>query len=111
MNKLAKIIEGLSKEDLIKIKRDLVAGNIDKLIEKKIHSFDKEVLSEKFCPVCNSEITQDAFILEFGAEYLRKKAYFDAVDCLEYFINTRLRDLTGVAIHKDHDLDKNGSNH
>jgi len=92
MSKLAKIIDDLSQEDVLKIKRDLVAGNIDRLIDKKIKLFDREKLSEKFCPVCNAEIKEDAFILEFGASYLRKKAYFDALDCLEYFTSTRLRE-------------------
>ena len=40
MSKLARIIDDLSHEDLLKIKRDLVAGNIDKLIDKKIKLFN-----------------------------------------------------------------------
>ena len=42
--------------------------------------------------MCNAEIKENAFILEFGESYLRKKAYFDALDCLEYFTGTRLRE-------------------
>jgi len=103
MSKLAKIIESLSHEDLLKIKRDLVSGNIDKLIDKKIKFFDQDKLSEKFCPVCNAEINDNAFILEFGESYLRKKAYFDALDCLEYFTGTRLRE---NVVHKEDDETK-----
>ncbi len=91
MNKLAKIINDLPKEDVLKIKRDLVAGNIDRLVEKKLRGFEGEKLSEKFCPVCSAEINENAFVLEFGSSYLRKRAYFDALDCLEYFVNTRLK--------------------
>jgi hypothetical protein len=91
MNKLAKIIDGLDKEDLLKIKRDLIAGNIDKLVEEKLHTYQETNFSEKQCPVCSGEITQNAFILEFGEQYLRRRAFFDAIDCLEYFVDTNLK--------------------
>jgi hypothetical protein len=91
MNKLARIIENLSEEDLLKVKRDLLAGNIDRLIEKRLAE-SKIALSEKICPVCNGPITNESFILEFGSKHLRRKAHFDAADCLEYFVSTRLRE-------------------
>lgn len=89
MNKLSKMISELGKEDLLKIKRDLVAGNIDRLVEKKLSQFKEENYSEKFCPVCSGEITKEAFVLEFG-KHIRKKAYFDGVDCMEYFVSKKL---------------------
>jgi len=89
MNKLAKLIDKLGKEDLIKIKRDLVSGNIDKLIAKKLSEIEN--IDEKFCPVCGGKITQDSFKLEFGSNYLRRKAYFDGVDCISYFITEKLK--------------------
>lgn len=92
MNKLAKLIRGLGKEELILIKRDLVAGNIDREINLRLMELtSKEHFSEKTCPVCGGEITNDAYKLEFGKGYLRKKAYFDGVDCLEYFSKTKLK--------------------
>jgi hypothetical protein len=91
MNRLAKIIDGLDKEDLVKIKRDLIAGNIDRLIEKKLRTHDEFNLSEKQCPVCGGDIDDGAFILEFGEAYLRRRAFFDAADCLEYFVQTKLK--------------------
>jgi hypothetical protein len=91
MNKLAKIIDNLDKDDLLKIKRDLIAGNIDKLIERKLNAYPEINFSEKQCPVCSAEISQDSFILEFGESYLRRKAYFDAADCLAYFVSTNLQ--------------------
>jgi hypothetical protein len=92
MNKLARIIEGLDKEDLVRIKRDLIAGNIDRLIEKKLRTYEEFNLSEKQCPVCGGDIEEGCYILEFGAPYLRRRAFFDAVDCLEYFVVTKLKE-------------------
>jgi hypothetical protein len=92
MNKLAKIIEGLGEEDLLKIKRDLIAGNIDRLVEQKLHKYHEIEYSEKQCPVCSGEITSNSFILEFGEPFLRRRAFFDAVDCLEYFVATNFKE-------------------
>jgi hypothetical protein len=91
MNKLAKIIETLSPEDLMKIKRDLIAGNIDRLVEKKLQDHNTLNISDKQCPVCSGAIAEGAYILEFGSPYLRRRAYFDAVDCLEYFVETNIK--------------------
>ena len=91
MNKLAKIISEMNEEDLLKIKRDLVAGNIDKVINKRFDELSGHDFSDKQCPVCGEKITSDSFILEFGSSYLRKRAFFDGVDCLEYFVNSKLK--------------------
>lgn len=91
MNKLASIINSLGEEDLMKIKRDLVSGNIDKLIQKKLSEFKAVDFSSKFCPVCDGSIGDDCFVLEFGKSYLRRRAFFDGVDCLEYFVSTKLK--------------------
>lgn len=91
MNKLSKIIKTLPEEELLKIKRDLVTGNIDKLIEKKLANITEEKYSKKQCPVCGGKITPDSPIIEFGKPYIRRRAYFDGVDCLEYFVNTQLK--------------------
>ena len=91
MNKLAKIIEDLKEEDLLKIKRDLVSGNIDKLIEKKLSFFEEQKFSSKMCPVCGGPIHKESLVLEFGKPYIRRKAFFDGVDCLEYFVNTHVK--------------------
>lgn len=96
MNKLKGLIEGLSEEDLMKIKRDLIAGNIDRLVNNKIDELTLGKISEKQCPVCGGGITKDSYSLEFGSAYLRRRAYFDAVDCLEYFIYSKLKKQTVV---------------
>ncbi len=91
MNKLARIIEDLNEEDLLKIKRDLVSGNIDRLIEKKLSFFEEQKFSSKMCPVCGGLIHKESLVLEFGKPYVRRKAFFDGVDCLEYFVNTHIK--------------------
>ena len=91
MNKLAKIINTLDKDDLIKIRRDLIAGNIDKVISKRLDEFSGLNFSNKQCPVCGGSIHNNSFVLEFGSDYLRKRAFFDGVDCLEYFVVSKLK--------------------
>lgn len=91
MNKLSKIINDLSEEDLLKIKRDLISGNIDKLIEKKLETLRAHNFSSKQCPVCGGIISSDSLVLEFGKPYIRRRAFFDGTDCLEYFVNTQIK--------------------
>ena len=88
MNKLAAIIEGLGPDDLVLIRKDLLAGNIERLIEKRLHGMQK---LERQCPVCSGSIGKNALVLEFGEDYLRRKAYFDGVDCMEYFLRVHIR--------------------
>lgn len=84
MNKLSEIIGKLSFSELNLIKKDLDEGNIHRLINRKLQ---KEPLFEaSICPVCGAEVSKDSdFVLEFGKE-IRKRAVFDELDCLMYFI-------------------------
>jgi hypothetical protein len=88
MNKLAKIISELSYDELKLIKKDITEGNMEKLINSRLKSFD-DSKGQAVCPICNTQI-QDiedgALTLFFGETDLRRKANFDALDCLEYFI-------------------------
>jgi hypothetical protein len=108
MNKLAKIIDDLDKGELLKIKRDLIAGNIDRLIEKKLRKYEEFNLSEKQCPVCGGDIEDGCYVLEFGAPYLRRRAFFDAVDCLEYFVRGKLKKPYAASPEEDRDQSNNG---
>lgn len=90
MNKLAKLIQGMSKEEIMLLNKDLIAGNLNKVITKRMKEFEVDY-SEKFCPVCGGEIGEDSYVLEFGKSYLRKRAHFDGIDCLSYFINSKKR--------------------
>jgi len=95
MNRLARLIESLDDDDLKLIKKDLEAGNIDRLINKKLQE-KKEVDFNKVCPVCQSPIGEENFTLVFGPGGLRKKASFCAFDCLEYFLS-RIKEEKKVA--------------
>ena len=86
MNKLNKIMEKMNEEDLLRIQKDLEAGNVHRVIKKKLDDLYIEKVN-KVCPVCNSPINEESFTLFFGPKDFRKKASFCAFDCLEYFIN------------------------
>ncbi|MGE0793038.1 MAG: hypothetical protein AB7V77_02545 [Candidatus Woesearchaeota archaeon] len=84
MNKLVKLIENMPLEDLKLLKKDLDAGNINKLIHTRLESQIKNETGN--CPVCGAIIKKnESFVLEFGKE-IRKRAYFDELDCLNYFL-------------------------
>ncbi|MFH1506169.1 MAG: hypothetical protein ABIE94_04260 [archaeon] len=86
MNKLNKIIEKMNEEDLLRIQKDLEAGNVHRVVKKKLDEM-VVVKFNKVCPICNSPIDEENFTLFFGPKDFRKKASFCAFDCLEYFIS------------------------
>jgi hypothetical protein len=86
MNRLAKLIEELDEEDLSLVKKDLEAGHIERLINKKLQE-KKEIDFNKVCPICQTPIGEEGLTLIFGPGDLRKKASFCAFDCLEYFLS------------------------
>jgi hypothetical protein len=88
MNKLAEIIRKLPEQDVLLIKKDLEEGNIGRLITERLAEFE---LPQRVCPVCNTPLEDDApYVLYFGTG-VRKKARFDALDCLQEFIETELK--------------------
>ena len=84
MNKLAQIIDQLTRHELELIKKDLEAGNIERLINKRL----EELEQKKTCPTCGTELMtlEQKYAIEFGPRGLRQKAYFDELDCLDYFL-------------------------
>jgi hypothetical protein len=88
MNKLAELIRSLPPEDIILIKKDLDEGNIGRLVTERIAELE---LPQRVCPVCNTPLDDDApYVLYFGTG-VRKKARFDALDCLQNFIENELK--------------------
>lgn len=87
MNKLAQIIKNIELKDLKKLKKDLKAGNIEREINRQLEL--KTKLLTVVCPVCGMDVKKnEGFYIEFGHKDMRKKAYFDGIDCLQYFIDT-----------------------
>ncbi|MBN2459357.1 hypothetical protein JXB28_03670 [Candidatus Woesearchaeota archaeon] len=95
MNRLANLIASLDEEDLNLIKKDLEAGNIERLINKKLQE-KKEKDFNKVCPVCQASIQDEGLTLIFGPKDFRKKATFCAMDCLEYFLDKIKKQKRGV---------------
>ncbi len=91
MNQLRQLISQMSEEELRKLKKDLEEGNLYKLINKKLEEYEEVRNKEKICPVCGDKVESNAYVLEFGKSYLRRKAYFDGQDCLNYFIQTKMK--------------------
>ena len=84
MNKLTKLMQDLDYKDLLLLKKDFDSGNIEKVLEKTIDQKKKDHIT--LCPVCSLPVKQgQGYYLEYGKE-LRKKATFDAKDCLTYFL-------------------------
>ena len=86
MNRLARLIENMSEEDLKLLKKDLKERNIERLINKKLQN-KREEDPNQVCPVCHTPSGGENLTLIFGPEGLRKKASFCAFDCLEYFLS------------------------
>jgi len=90
MNKLARLIKNLEKEDLELIKKDIDSGNISKLVQKELKAKEADKLT--LCPVCSAPVKEgEGLHLQFGPRTFRKKATFDGVDCLSYFIEHNMK--------------------
>lgn len=88
MNKLAALIQTLPPDDLLLLKQDLDEGNLTRLISERLAELE---LPQRVCPVCNTALDDDApYVLYFG-KGVRKKARFDALDCLQLFIDEQLK--------------------
>jgi len=86
MNKLTRLIEHMPYTDLINLQKDIKAGNLDRIIGKKIE--DIKPTKAQFCPVCNAQVCQNTHLtLIFGSAEFRQKASFDGPDCLIYFLD------------------------
>ena len=84
MNKLAELINALPAQDVELIKKDLEEGNLNRVVTDRLAELE---MPQKVCPTCGSLLPDDApYVLYFG-KVVRKKARFDALDCLEFFID------------------------
>ncbi len=92
MNKLARLIKELPYDDLVKLRKDITEGNMLRLVDERVASFENP---NRVCPVCSTRVEpEQALTLYFGPKGLRQRASFDAEDCLTYFLD-RMRRGTG----------------
>lgn len=90
MNKLAGIINSLNYRELKNIQKDLAEGNIGKIIKYRIDQIEKDLgYDERICPTCGSKVDEESakYILVFGASDFRKRAFFDEMDCMTFFLD------------------------
>lgn len=91
MNKLVHLIQELPYTDLLKLQKDLHAGNLDKLLTKRLD--DLRPTKARYCPVCNGDVNaNENLTLIFGPANFRQKASFDGPDCLNYFVKQLSKD-------------------
>ena len=83
MEKITEIIKQLTFDELKELRNNLEKGEMRALVDSRLERFKS---SNKVCPVCNTDVGDEGFTLIFGPEGLKKKATFDAIDCLEYFL-------------------------
>lgn len=89
MNRLAELIRKLPAQDIRLIKQDLEEGNLLRVVNDRLAELE---LPQHVCPVCHAELEDDApYVLYFGTG-IRKKARFDALDCLQFFMDNELRE-------------------
>jgi hypothetical protein len=87
--RLRDVIDEISYEDLVKIRKDLNEGgtHLKTLINGKIEEIEREEI--KLCATCGTPINphfMDDFSLQFGRFDFKKRAYFCGLDCLNFFI-------------------------
>ncbi len=101
MNKLIGIINSLDYKELKAIQKDVSEGNMGKLIKERMDEIEKSMgYEERVCPTCGSKISEETakYILVFGSSDFRKRAMFDEMDCLTFFIE-RLKSQNKGVLH------------
>lgn len=93
MNKLAKIIKTLSFEELKKLELDYTTGNLKRLIQQQLQT--RKQNNYRICPICYTKISKDKekYNLTFGPPDFKKQAFFDELDCMEFFIEKHVKHL------------------
>lgn len=83
------LIDELEHSDLTKLYRDLCTdGNyIKQILAEKIKEIEEQ--EQRICATCGNKINPfyvNDYVLMFGPRDFKKRAYFCAMDCMEYFI-------------------------
>lgn len=84
-----KIINSLTYDELVELKKDLEAGvgTLRKIVDSKIKETDEA--ETVICVTCGKKIIpaqSEIFTLIWGPPDFRKKANFCALDCIDFFM-------------------------
>lgn len=93
MGKVSQMLNDMTFQELKELEQELARTNMRTEVLERIKHLEQQGM--KTCPVCGGVVDislRKHFALDFGPEDLRKRAHFDALDCLEYFI-ARLKDM------------------
>lgn len=97
MNRLSALIDTMDENELKLIQKDLYEGNISYHIKRKLTQYNNKTDDQNVCPVCGAELDDEntKYRLEFGKNGVRRKAGFDEIDCLSFFVS-QLEDMTEI---------------
>ena len=98
------IISSLEYEDLVELQSDLFDGatEIRQIVSHKIKQI--KATESRTCAMCGSGVNlrvANEFTLIFGPPNSKKRAFFCAIDCMEYFTNN-LKRLSTKKIQSQH---------
>ncbi len=87
MNRLARLVGEIGYDDLLRLRKDIVSGNMLRLVEERIAAQENPNL---VCPVCGAGVRREEGVsITFGPAGLRQRATFDGEDCLRHFIDRK----------------------
>jgi len=91
MNKrFRELIDDMDHKDLTKLYRDLCTtggGYMKQVLADKIKEIEEQ--EKRICSTCGNNINPyyvNDYVLMFGPRDFKKRVYFCAMDCMEYFI-------------------------
>ncbi|MBS3137167.1 hypothetical protein J4232_01920 [Candidatus Woesearchaeota archaeon] len=93
--KINEAITCIEDEDLYKVQHDLKNGALvmQKMIDERIKAIEHQ--KRQFCAICGNDLKrkESTFTLMFGPDDFRRKGSFCEIDCLEYFVNTHIKQI------------------
>ena len=97
--RLGDIVKALSYEDLLELKKDTVSKTplLKYLLSERIKELES---NGNRCATCSSALNAEEYVLMFGRNEIKKKAYFCGLDCMEYFFS-HLREITSKSVAQE----------
>ena len=97
--RLGDIVKSLSYEDLLELRKDSISKA--PMLKYLVSECIKELESNgNRCATCSSALNAEEYVLMFGRNEIKKKAYFCGLDCMEYFFS-HLREITMKSLARE----------